>query len=133
MINKKWICRSLKANAKKFYLFLILFVNKAENIENFTIKSAKVLLVVTIDSNLSFRERVMHLCATANRKLNAASSVPKYISLKKYFKLIKSFIISQFSYCSLTWMTQSRRLNNKVIYIQTSQHLLKSYYLKVSP
>ena len=33
---------------------------------------------------------------------------------------MKSFIISQFSYCSLIWMTHSRGLNNKINHIHFS-------------
>ena len=46
------------------------FVDKAINIENFTIKSSYIegLLEVTIDSNSSFSKHVTYLCATANRK-----------------------------------------------------------------
>ena len=86
------------------------FVGKAINIENLTIKSsyAEVLLRVTIDSKLSFSEHVKHLCATANCKLNTLSSVSKYISFRNRLILIKSFIISQFSYCPLIWMTHRR-------------------------
>ena len=95
-----------KANTKKLHLFLSPFVYKAINIENFTLKFsyAEFLLGATIDSNLSFSEHVTYLCTTANRKLHAFSRVSKYISLKNRCMLMKSFIISQFSYCSLIWM-----------------------------
>ena len=76
-----------------------------------------VLLGVTIDNNLSFSEHVTYLCATANRKLHALSRASKDISLKKHRTLMKSFIISQFSYCPLIWMRHSRRLNNKINHI----------------
>ena len=58
-----------------------------------------------------------YLCATASRKLYALSRVSKYISLKKRRILMKSFIISQFSYCSLICMTHSRVFNNKINHI----------------
>ena len=58
-----------------------------------------------------------HLRATANRKLHVLSRVSKYISLKKRRILMKSFIISQFSYCPLIWMTHNRGLNNKINHI----------------
>ena len=98
-ISEWFLHNCLKANAKKFHLFLSPFVDKAINIENFTIKSssAEVLLGVTIDSNLSFSEHVTYLCATANRKLHALSCVSKYISFKKRRIFMKTFIISQFS------------------------------------
>ena len=53
-ISEWFLHNYLKANAKKFHLFLIPFVDKAINIGKFTIKSsyAEVLFAVTIDSNL---------------------------------------------------------------------------------
>ena len=72
---------------------------------------------VTIDINLSFSEDVTYLCATANHRLHALSGVFKYINLKKRHILMKSFIISQFSYCPLICMTHSRGLNNKINHI----------------
>ena len=108
-----------KANAKKVHLFLNPSVDKTINIENFIIKSsnAEVFLGATIDGNLSFNEHVTYLCATANRKLDALSRASKFMSLKKRRILMKSFIISQFSYCPLIWMTYSRWLNNKINHI----------------
>ena len=88
--TSEWFLHNyLKANAKKFHLFLSPFVDKSINIESFTIRSsyAEVLFGVTIDSNLSFSEHVTYLCATANRKLHALSRVSKYISLKKLLYL----------------------------------------------
>ena len=98
----------LKANEKKFHLFLNPFVGKTRNIVNVTMKSsyAEILLGGTYDSNLNFSEHVMHLCSTANRKLHALSRVSKYINLKKCRILMNSFIISQFSYYPFVWMTQ---------------------------
>ena len=53
-ISEWFLHNYLKANAKKFHLFLSPFVDKAINIGNFIIKSghAEVLLGVTSDSNL---------------------------------------------------------------------------------
>ena len=72
-ISEWFLYNCFKTNAKKFHLFLSPFVDKAINIEDFTIKSsyAKVLLGVAIDSNLIFSEHVTYLCATTNRKLHA--------------------------------------------------------------
>ena len=84
---------------------------------------------MTNDSNLSLSEHVTYLCATANRKLHALSRVFKYASLKKRRIFMKSFIISQFSYCPLIWMTHSRGLNNKINHIhdRALQRLYKDF------
>ena len=105
-ISEWFLHNCLKTNAKKFHLFLNPFVDKTRNIVNVSIKSsyAEILLGGTIDSNLNFSEQVMYLCATANLKLRALSRVSKYINLKKHRVLMKSFIVSQFSYCPLFWM-----------------------------
>ena len=66
-----------------------------------------------IDNNFSFNEYVAYLCATANRTLHALPRVSKYINLKTHHVLMRSFIISQFSYFSLIWMTYSSGLKNK--------------------
>ena len=127
-ISEWFLHNHLKANANKFHLFLSPFVDKGINIENQTIKCsyAEVLLGVTIDSNLSFTEHVTYLCAIVNRKLHALLCVSKYISLKKRCILMKYFIITQFSYCPLIWMTHSRGLNNKINHIHAySAHCLQ--------
>ena len=102
-ISELFLHKCIKANEKKFHLFLSPFIDRALHIENFTIKSScrEVPLGVTIDSNLSFSEHVTYLCATTNRKLHALSLVFNYISLKKRPILMTSFIISQFAYCPL--------------------------------
>ena len=69
-------------------------------------------------SNLSFSEHVTYLCANSNRKLHALPRVSKYISLNKRRLLMKSFIISKFSYCPLICMTHSGGFNNKINHIQ---------------
>ena len=53
-ISEWFLHNYLKANAKKFHLFLSPFVDKAINTGTFTIKSSytEVLLGVTTDSNL---------------------------------------------------------------------------------
>ena len=95
------------------------FVDKAIYIGNFTIRSsyAEDLLGVTNDSNLIFSEHMTHLRATANHRLHSLSRVSKYISLKKRRILMKSFIIPQFNYCPLIWMTHSKGHNNKINHI----------------
>ena len=75
-------------------------------------------LGVTIDSKLSFCENMTYLCGTAPRKLHALSCVSKYISLIKKRRIyVKSFIVSQSSYCPLIWVTHSRGFNNKINHI----------------
>ena len=47
------------------------------------------------------------------QKLNALARIVNYMDLPKKF-LMKAFITSQLSYCSLIWMLHSRTLNNRI-------------------
>ena len=106
---------NLKANAGKFHLFLSPHEDQMITVENHVIKSSGLeeLLGVTIDSNLNFKEHILSLYKKANRKLHALSRVSKYMTFNKRHILMKSFIISQFNYCPLTWMIHDRGLNKK--------------------
>ena len=127
-ISEWFLYYCLKANAKKFHLFVIPFVDNAINIKNITIKSshAEVSLGVTINSNLSFTKHEMYLCATANRKLHALSRLSKYISLKKRRILTKSFIISQSSYCSFIYIP-GQNIWNKNTEIQQNRTIQEKF------
>ena len=43
--------------------------------------------------------------------------VSKYMTLNKRRILMKSFLVSQFNYCSLIWLIHNRGLNNKINHI----------------
>ena len=49
-----------------------------------------------------------------NQKLHALARISKYLNKDKLKILKKTFIISQFNYCPLTWMFHNRTLNNKI-------------------
>ena len=49
-----------------------------------------------------------------NQKLHALARISKYLNKDKLKILTKTFIISQFNYCPLTWMFHNRTLNNKI-------------------
>ena len=56
----------------------------------------------------------MKLCKKGNQKLHALARIPKYLSNDKLKIIMKTFIISQFKYCPLTWMFHNRTINNKI-------------------
>ena len=72
------------------------------------------LLGIKIDKNLNFSEHVTKLCKKGNHKLHALARISKYLSKDKLKILMKAFVISQFNYCTLTWMFHNRTLNNKI-------------------
>ena len=63
---------------------------------------------------MNITEHILSLCKNADRKLHALSHVSRYMTLNKRHILMKSFIISQFSYCLLIWMIHNRGLNIKI-------------------
>ena len=72
------------------------------------------LLGIKLDSSLSFKGQITSLCKKASRKLHALARIVNYMDLPKRKVLTKAFITSQFSYCTLIWMFQSRTLNNRI-------------------
>ena len=71
--------------------------------ENTIISSVKrvKLLGVRIDGRLDFDYHVNQICKKASKKIHALSRVFKYMDQNKRRMLMKTFIISQFSYCPL--------------------------------
>ena len=113
----KWLQTNyMKVNTDKSHLLLSGNASLTSNIDNKLIESEneQVLLGVTIDSNLSFEKHINNLCKKASQKLNALARISGYINLQKRRVIMKSFIISQFGYCPLSWMFHSKRLNNKI-------------------
>ena len=76
--------------------------------------SSEKLLGITIDSDFTFEEHINTLCEKTSQKLHALSRISQYLSQHKKRILFKTFIMSQFSYCPLVWMSHSRSLNNKI-------------------
>ena len=72
------------------------------------------LLGVYVDIRLDFDYHVSQICKEASKKLQALSRVSKYMDINKRRMLMKAFIISQLSYCSLVWMFHSRNSENSV-------------------
>ena len=72
------------------------------------------LLGLRIDNTLKFDEHVSSLCKMANQKLHALASISNYIPSAKLKMLMKSFVISQFSYCPLIWIFHSKKMNNRI-------------------
>ena len=100
----------MKSNEDKCHL---LFVNQQENVsvklgdETIAGSTTVDLLGVKIDN-------VSKLCKKGNQKLHALARISKYSSKDKLKIIMKTFIISRFNYCPLTWMFHNRTLNNKI-------------------
>ena len=108
----------MKVNTGKTHLLFPGNSRAPATIDNSYIESEdeKVLLVTTIDSNLTFENHINSICKKASQKLNALARIAPYMNIQKRRTIMKSFVTSQFSYCPLIWMFHSRRLNKNKLY-----------------
>ena len=97
---------SLKANPGKFQ-FMILG-NKSHHKHILMINSIKVeasddilLLGITIDKKLTFKQHIENLCQKAQYKLHALRRIRKFLTIEKAKILGNAFIDSQFNYAPL--------------------------------
>ena len=72
------------------------------------------LLGVTIDSKLNFNLHFTQLCVKASQKLHALARVSNYMDTEKVKLIMRSFIMSHFSYCPLIWMFHDRATNSRI-------------------
>ena len=79
-----------------------------------TTGTKETLLGNLVDSERSFDQHVSSICSKASKKLHALERTANAMSFEKRRTLIKAFIESQFNYCPLIWMFQSKIMNNKI-------------------
>ena len=97
---------SLKANPEKFQ-FMILgdkFHHKRElkiNSIKVEVSNDVLLLGITIDKKLTFKQHVENLCRKAQYKLHVLRRIRKFLTIKKAKMLGNAFIDSQFNYAPL--------------------------------
>ena len=89
-------------------------------IEGVSIQNQKEqkLLGVVFDNRLTFDTHINTLCKKAGSKISALSRLTPYMNFEKKRLLMNAFFNSQFSYCPLVWMFHSRKLNNKINFLQ---------------
>ena len=76
------------------------------NINNIKIRESQkaILLGLTIDNCLTFKDDINKLCRNANYKLHTLRRIRKYLTSDKAKLLYNGFINSQFSYASIIWI-----------------------------
>ena len=79
-----------------------------------TENNGEVINSVHIDYELKFDTHIETLCEKVGKNLLALSRVIKFMSTNQRQLLMRSFTMSQFSYCRLTWMCHSRNINNQI-------------------
>ena len=129
MVLKWFNVNEMKSNDGKCHLIVANQDNISITLGNECIgaEDSVELLGIKIAKNLNFNEHVSYLIRKGNQKLYALARISRYINQDKLKIIMKTFIQSQFNYCSLTWMFQSRVLNNK-INKYTREH--KDWYIK---
>ena len=120
----------MKANPGKFQ-FMILG-DRPHHKHELKINSIKVeasddvlLLGITTDKKLTFKQHVQNLCRKAQYKLHALRRIRKFLTIEKAKMLGNAFIDSQFNYAPLLWMFCRKTLYSKIEKIH--HRTLKSY------
>ena len=99
----------MEANPSKFQ-FMISSTSNISEVElqineKVIIKSKPCVkaLGVYIDCKLNFTEHVKTICIKAARQLNALSRISKHLNVIAKKQIFRSFILSNFTYCSIVW------------------------------
>ena len=115
-----WVrLNSLKVNPEKFQ-FMILG-DKSHHKHILKINLIKVeasddilLLGITIDKKLTFKQHIENLCRKAQYKLHASRRIGMFLTTEKAKILGNAFIDSQFNYAPLLWMFCRKTLYSKI-------------------
>ena len=100
---------SMKPNPKKIQFMILGKGSRLPvilNINNIKIRESQkvILLGLTLDNCLTFKDHIDALCRNASYKLHALRKIRKYLTPHKANVLYNAFINSQFSYASIIWM-----------------------------
>ena len=98
------------------------------------------LIIPWITMILHLKNIFNTLCRKASQKLHALFRISQYLSQHKKQILFKTFIMSQFNYRPLVWMSHSRGLNNKInnihkraIRIVYQDRIYRIHYRRTNP
>ena len=99
----------MKPNPKKFQIIILGEGSRLPvilNINNIKIRKSQkgILLGLTIDNCLTFKDHIETLCRNGSYKLHALRRIRKELTPDKARLLYNAFINSQFSYTSIIWM-----------------------------
>ena len=105
-----------QGNANKCHVLLSTDKQVQVNIGTAQIENTQneKLLGIIIDSKLNFDKHIQQICSRASAKLKALARIAPFMNITKRKILMNAFFNAQFSYCPLTWMFHSRKLNNKI-------------------
>ena len=105
----KTLLKWFKINSMKPYPKKFMILGKDSrlpvilNINNINIRESQkvILLGLTIENCLTFKDHIDTLCCNASYKLHALQRIRKYLTPDKEKVLYNAFINSQFSYASI--------------------------------
>ena len=126
----------MRANPDKFHAIgLGMKIPETLNFQlgNITIKSEdKVkLLGIDLDSKLNFYCHIHTICQKAAKQINALKRLSKFTTFESRMAIFRSFIMSNFNYCSLVWHACGVQITRKLEKLQ--ERALRFVYLyKVS-
>ena len=101
----------LKSNADKCNL-LVSFSDAVNlKISEYDIKNSECekLWGVKFDNKLTFEKHITDICRKTSRKTYALARIAPYMDLPKRCMVVNTFFNSQFNYCPLIRMCNSRR------------------------
>ena len=101
----------MKGNADKCHFLVRTSQEISLSVNNFKIKNkdCEKILGVKFDYKLRFDQHITDLCRRASRKIHALARVRPFINLSN-----RRLLMTQFNYCALIWMCQSRENNSKI-------------------
>ena len=123
----------MKANPGKFQFMLL--VNKSHHKYTLKINSIKaegsddvLLLGITTDEKLAFKQHIENLCWKSQCKFHALRHIRKFSTKKEAKILGNAFIDSQFNYALLLWMFCWKIICSKIekIYHKTLKVIYES-------
>ena len=121
----KWFSdNKMQANPEKFQAISVGKRTYDKNIKfdlngiNISCDEEVKLLGVTIDFKLNFNSHISNICKKAARQLNVLKRIGKHLNRMGKLTIYYSFIMSNFSYCPLTWHFCSEQNTSKVEKIQ---------------
>ena len=119
-IALEWFTSNMmQANADKFQCILIsrTEVEKFElQLKDTTITAERdvKLLGIFIDSKLNFEKHVSTICKKSSNQVKAMFRLPRVLSVECKMNMYRSFIASNFMYCSLIWHLCGKTSTRKV-------------------
>ena len=115
---------NMQANPKKFQCMTLQRQSKTCNItfnvddEVITPSENIKILGVYLDKDLSFTKHVSNLCKTTAKQVNILGRLTGQLSYESKLKILHSFVLSNFNYCSLVYHESGSRNDCKLEKIQ---------------